>query len=101
MGVCEIISACSDFLIDVLKDLLVVLGDFIAVSLAVRKKNWCFLLLIVRQLHQRRHVIVGGFFMGGSTGLRGLRLMVVWRSSSTRVRCSKGWDMIICYHRNK
>ena len=31
MGVCEIISACGDFFIDVLKDLLVALGDFIAV----------------------------------------------------------------------
>ena len=44
---CEIISTCGDFLINVLKDLLVVLGDFIAVSPAI-DKNWCFLLLIVR-----------------------------------------------------
>ena len=44
---CEIISTCGDFFIDVLKDLLVVLGDFIAVSPVIDKKNWCFLLLIV------------------------------------------------------
>ena len=47
-GVCEIISTCGDFFIDVLKDLLVALGDFIVVSPAVSKKNWCFLLLIIR-----------------------------------------------------
>ena len=44
----EIISTCSNFFIDFLKDLLVMLGDFIAVSPVIGKKNWCFLLLIVR-----------------------------------------------------
>ena len=39
---CEIISTHGDFFIDVLKDLLVVSGDSIAVSPVICKKNWCF-----------------------------------------------------------